>query len=68
MEQEKKAYIKITSLAEYRYDNLEEEWYVIAPTLDEARDLAEMIGMPGNRKEQVVYLTDAQYDAIPEAQ
>lgn len=64
---EKKPYVKITSLAEYKHANLEEEWYVIAPTLDEARSLADEIGMPENRKQQVVYLTDKQYESIPEA-
>jgi PHD/YefM family antitoxin component YafN of YafNO toxin-antitoxin module len=67
MSDEKKPYVKITSLAEYKHDNLEEEWYVIAPTLDEARILADQIGMPDNRKTQVVYLTERQYEQIPEA-
>lgn len=68
MSDEKNQYFKITSLSEYKYENLEEEWYTIAPTLEEARAIADRIGMPDNRKEQVVYLTDEQYDAIPEAQ
>ncbi len=67
MSDEKKKYFKITSLEEYKYENLEEEWYTIAPTLGEAREIANRIGMPDQRKEQVVYLTDEQYDAIPEA-
>lgn len=67
MTDEKKAYIKITSLAEYKHENLEEEWFVIAPTLDEATQIANRIGMPENRKKQVVYLTDRQYEQIPEA-
>lgn len=67
MDEEKYPYIKITSLAEFKHDNLEEEWYVIAPSLEEAKQIADRIGMPENRKVQRVFLTEKQYESIPEA-
>jgi hypothetical protein len=66
MMEEKSRYYKITSL-EFKDAQFDEEWYTIAPTLEEARQLADKIGMPTYRKEQVVYLTEDQYNAIPEA-
>ena len=67
MTNEKRRYYKVTALTKYLHENLQEEWYTIDFTLEGARALADKIGMPDNRKEQVVYLTDEQYDAIPEA-
>ena len=65
MSDEKKPYIKITSLTKYKHENLEEEWFVIDENLESARALADEIGMPPNRKEQVIYLTQRQYESIP---
>lgn len=60
----KRQYHKVEAVGYEQGDEV--EWYVIAPTIEEAVGIADSIGMPDDRVESLVWLTDEQYSAIPE--
>lgn len=63
----KSRFVKVESL-ELRPDEEEDiEWYAVGRTRGEAKSIADEMGMPtDSRKYTDLYLTEEQYEAIPE--
>lgn len=61
----KKRFVKVTAIGT---DNEGEvEWYAIDRTKRAAKELADLMGMPADsRKYTDIYLTEDQYEEIPE--
>lgn len=61
----KSRYVKVEALQVL--DDEDVEWYAVGRTRGEAKSIADDMGMPtDSRKYTDIYLTDDQYEAIPE--
>jgi hypothetical protein len=57
----KNRYVKVTAL------DKDTEWYAVGNSRREAKAIADEMGMPSDNREYVdIYLTQDQYEAIPE--
>lgn len=64
--QGKVRYVKVTAVGTDE-DGEFEDWYAIGTSRNDARDLANQMGMPTDNRHYVdVYLTPEQYKEIPE--
>lgn len=64
---DKRRYTKITNISETDSEII--EWYAIDTSNRKARSLADKMGMPKlDRVYEYIYLTDEQYERIPEWQ
>jgi hypothetical protein len=65
--QAKQKYVKVEALESLPDEDI--EWYAVGQSRGEAKSLADEMGMPtDNRKYTDLYLTQEQYEAIPEWQ